>query len=114
MTYPEVAAGGLWSTASDVARFVIELQKSFAGKSNRVLSTDLTRQMLSTQTPDWGLGIQVLAEGTIFLHTGSNLGYRCIFIGYPHTGEGAVVMTNAEGGQELRMEILRSIAVEYG
>jgi hypothetical protein len=48
-SYPEMAAGGLWTTPSYLARFIIELQKSKAGKSNRVLSVEMAAEMLSGQ-----------------------------------------------------------------
>ena len=35
-------------------------------------------------------------------------------VAYENSGEGAVVMTNAQGGGALAIEIMRSIAVEYG
>jgi hypothetical protein len=36
-----------------------------------------------------------------------------LFVGYEHNGDGAVVMTNAQGGSRLASEIMSSIAVEY-
>ena len=45
--YPELAPAGLWTTPTDLARFVIELQQSRLGKSNKVLSTSMTNQMLT-------------------------------------------------------------------
>jgi CubicO group peptidase (beta-lactamase class C family) len=44
--YPEMAAGGLWTTPSDLAKFAIEIALSKQGKSNRVLSQAMTREML--------------------------------------------------------------------
>ncbi|PWT93098.1 MAG: hypothetical protein C5B54_02380, partial [Acidobacteria bacterium] len=48
--YPEMAAGGLWTTPADLARFTIEIALSKKGKSNRILSQSMTEQML---TPQW-------------------------------------------------------------
>jgi len=116
MILPEMAAGGLWSTPSDLAQFVIELQKAFAGKSNRVLSAAITKQMLTPQIAEMGIGISLRGKGKTasFNHGGSNPGYRCFMAGYAETGQGAVVMTNSDLGDNLVQEIFRSIAKEYG
>jgi len=45
--YPELAAAGLWTTPSDLAKFAIEIQLSLQGKSNKVLSPDMARQMIT-------------------------------------------------------------------
>lgn len=37
-TYPEMAAAGLWTTASDLCRYIIEVQNSLGSKTNHVLS----------------------------------------------------------------------------
>lgn len=131
-TYPEMAAAGLWTTPSDVARFAIELQKSRAGKSNRVLSVEMMEQMLSAQIPDFpaemvsqrlgrdirnqGLGFSLESEGNSarFSHHGGNMGYRCFIVAYSEVGQGAVVMTNSDNGFALIPEIIQSIATEYG
>lgn len=115
-TYPEQAAAGLWTTPSDLARFAIELQKSRAGKSNKVLSKAMTEQMLTQQVGNWGLGISVGGSGraATFSHGGSNEGFRCHMFAYTETGQGAVVMTNSDNGSPLVGEILRAIAAEYG
>jgi pentatricopeptide repeat protein len=47
--YPELAAAGLWTTPTDLAKFGIEIALSKNGKSNRVLSEAMTRQVLTPQ-----------------------------------------------------------------
>lgn len=114
--YPEMAAAGLWTTPSDIARFAIELQQARAGKSKRVLSPGMVRQTLTKQSGNWGLGITVTGEGKAarFSHGGSNEGYRNTMIAYYEMGQGAVVMTNSESGDGLLQEVVSSIAKEYG
>ncbi|MGI8733760.1 MAG: serine hydrolase [Pyrinomonadaceae bacterium] len=115
-TYPEMAAAGLWTTPTDLARFAIEIQGSLAGKSNRVLSQEIVRQMLTPQVGGFGLGLGLAGEGTSarFSHGGANEGYRCVLVAYKNTGQGAVVMTNSDRGSSVAEELLRSIAKEYG
>jgi CubicO group peptidase (beta-lactamase class C family) len=115
-TYPEMAAAGLWTTPSDLARFAIEMQKAKAGQSSAVLSKEMATKMLTRQMAGWGLGIAVDGEGkeARFSHGGSNEGFRCWMVAYDETGQGAVVMTNSDGGSDLANEIVRSIAAEYG
>jgi CubicO group peptidase (beta-lactamase class C family) len=114
--FPEMAAAALWSTPSDLCRFAIELQRSFNGKSNRVLSATMTRQMLTPQIDHWGLGLSVEGEGESlhFSHAGATIGYQAFFIAYANKGQGAVVMTNSDQGLKLTDEIIQGIANEYG
>ena len=51
--YPEMAAGGMWTTPSDLARLVIELQRSKASKSDKVLTAQTTNEMFSGQMKDF-------------------------------------------------------------
>lgn len=115
-TYPEMAAAGLWTTPTDLAKFAIELQQAKAGKSAKVLSQGMVSQMLTKQSGEYGLGIGLGGEGktATFAHGGSNEGFRCMMFAYAETGQGAVVMTNGDQGSPLANEILRSIAREYG
>ena len=114
-TYPEMAAAGLWTTPTDIAKYAIEVALSLQGKANHVLNADMTRQMLTPGMGHWGLGLEI--EGTdtnpYFSHGGANEGFRNIFAAYEKTGEGAVVMTNGDNGGQLGDEIMHSIAAEY-
>jgi CubicO group peptidase (beta-lactamase class C family) len=115
-TFPEMAAAGLWTTPSDLARFAIEVQQSWHGKSNRVLTTDMTRRMLTKGLGDYGLGVWLAGQATAasFSHPGANEGFTCIFTVFLESGKGAVVMTNGDRGSGLFNEVLRAIAHEYG
>lgn len=131
-TYPELAAGGMWTTPSDLARLVIELQSARAGKSVRLLTSQTTSEMFSGQMKDFPVamvsqrygrqitnqGIGFRLEGTgpslRFSHHGGNEGYRAFLVAYVNSGEGAIIMTNSDNGAELIQEIVRSIAKEYG
>jgi CubicO group peptidase (beta-lactamase class C family) len=113
-TYPEMAAAGLWTTPSDLARFGIELQHAIAGDPDRILAPHLARLLVTPQPGSYGLGFWVEAEGemTWFTHGGSNAGFQSFFL-FGTDGRGAVVMTNGDGGYELATEILRSIGRAY-
>ena len=71
-TYPEMAAAGLWTTSTDIARYAIEVENSLQRKSNKVLSAEMTRQMLTAGMGNWGLGLQIggAASNPYFSHGG--------------------------------------------
>lgn len=116
--YPELAAAGLWTTPSDLARFMRALMP---GAQRRVLNARWTAAMLSPQPGlatgggGMGLGLFVAGNGEAkrFFHSGVNEGYRIYLVGFFETGQGAVLMTNGEGGMPLIQELLRAIAAEY-
>ena len=61
---PNAAAGGLWTTATDSAEFVIELEKEYTGDSHRVLNQKMAQTMVSagmgpSESVRWGLGVRV-------------------------------------------------------
>jgi len=57
--YPEMAPAGLWTTPSDLARAAIAVQKAQAGRSHRLLSQKMAREMLTP--PDRRLGPRLSA-----------------------------------------------------
>jgi CubicO group peptidase (beta-lactamase class C family) len=113
-TYPEMAPAGLWTTPSDLARYAMEVQKSLGGKSDRVLSAAMARQMVRPGMNNWGLGPETGGgkDHPYFTHSGANEGFQCDFVAYDN-GDGAVIMTNSDAGGQLATEILRTIAYEY-
>lgn len=114
-TYPELAAAGLWTTPTDLCRYIIEVQRSLVGKANHVLSAEKTKQMLTPGMGSWGLGLEIggAAPNRYFAHGGANAGFRNVLVGFEKNGEGAVVMTNGDNGGPITDEVMHSIAVEY-
>jgi CubicO group peptidase (beta-lactamase class C family) len=114
--FPEMAAAGMWTTPSDLARLVIEIQRAQAVQSNKFLSAATVNQMLAAQSGDWGLGFSVEGSGRArrFSHGGSTQEFNSHLTAYNQTGQGVVIMANSLRGNALMNEILRSIAREYG
>jgi CubicO group peptidase (beta-lactamase class C family) len=115
-TYPEMAAAGLWTTPSDLLKYAVEVQESYAGRSNKVLSREMVHEMLSPQLNNHGLGPGTGGSGDsiTFGHGGSNRGFRCRLQAFTKLGQGLVVMTNGSRGSELFSEIWRSFSASYG
>jgi len=115
-TYPEMAAAGLWTTPTDLLKYVMEVQKSYAGESNLILSQEMTKEMLTPQINNHGLGPGVRGTGDsiTFSHGGSNRGFRCVLMAFATQGQGFAIMTNGARGSELMNEIRRSFAASYG
>jgi CubicO group peptidase (beta-lactamase class C family) len=113
-TYPEMAAAGLWTTPSDLARYAIGVQRAFAGDGDTVIRARTAREMLVPVIRNHGIGpvIGGAPARKYFTHRGSNAGYRCVLVAYTD-GRGAVIMTNGDHGAELFDEILRTIAHLY-
>jgi CubicO group peptidase (beta-lactamase class C family) len=114
-TYPELAAAGLWTTPTDLARVIVEIQNAVSGRG-RLLSAPIAQQMISKQAGNYGLGFNLSGSGrgVRFDHGGVNAGYRVQLMGFAYLGQGAVVMTNGDNGSQLASEITTAIAVEYG
>jgi CubicO group peptidase (beta-lactamase class C family) len=114
--YPEQAAAGLWTTPTDLARLAIELQLAVQGRSSRVLTPAVAREMI---TPVGvgpyavGFGILKIGEGWYFSHGGSNWGFQCDLTAHRSKGYGAVIMTNSDSGGALIPQLLRLIQEEY-
>lgn len=115
--YPEMAPAGLWTTAGDLARFAIGVQNALADRTGSILSRELAAEMVASKLGK--RGVMFFIGGSLatpyFAHSGGNEGFESYLVAY-ESGDGAVVMTNGDGdpGFDLTLEIVRSIAREYG
>src|SRR5262245_44212663 len=115
--YPEMAAAGLWTTPTDLAKFAIEIALSRQGKSNKVLTQKTVEEMLTAQPSTGGTGIGfAVPKGRPgeFGHNGADEGFQALLVMNWETGQGAALMSNSDNGILVAGEVLRSIAKEYG
>jgi CubicO group peptidase (beta-lactamase class C family) len=114
--YPELAAAGLWSTPTDLARFAIAMQRTLRGEEAGAFSKAIAQEMVSTTVADgYGLGLFVDRRGdeVYYGHDGANDGYRCTMRWHQSAGCGAIIMTNSDNGGAVLPELMAAIAAEY-
>ncbi|MDB4443687.1 beta-lactamase family protein, partial [Saprospiraceae bacterium] len=113
--YPEQAAAGLWTTASDLALYCIEIQDIIQGKKDGILTKKTVDRMLTKHKNDWGLGpsLENEKDTLIFGHGGKNAGFTNDLKSYAYKGNAVVVMTNADNGGELISEIKNAVSKFY-
>jgi CubicO group peptidase (beta-lactamase class C family) len=115
--YPELAAAGLWTTPTDLAKFAIDVQKTALGTSSRVLTRSSVREMLSpVGVGDYAVGFAITKEGEgwYFAHGGSNWGFQCELLAHRVKGYGLAVMTNSDSGRPVINEIRARVTAAYG
>jgi CubicO group peptidase (beta-lactamase class C family) len=114
-TYPEMAAAGLWTTASDLARFAITIQKAREGRASEFLKEDTVEEMLRPEKQNYGLGFNITDRDGLkrFGHGGTDAGFQAL-INVTIDGRGFVVLTNSENGARLANEIAMAVAMAYG
>ena len=114
--YPEMAAAGLWTTATDLAKFGIEIALSKQGKANHVLSEATTREMLKPQIEQVGLGFFLASHKNPeeFGHDGADEGFQAVLIMFADSGKGVAIMANSDNGINVANQVVQSVAKEYG
>lgn len=124
--YPEnrepSAAAGLYTTATDFAKFMIEIMRP-SKKDKTHLSEQAIAEMLRPQVKvqkamsvgqpikgvSWGLGwgIEETVEGDAFWHWGDWGVYRNFALGYRKQKAGLVILTNSFHGARVYMEVIK-------
>jgi CubicO group peptidase (beta-lactamase class C family) len=113
--YPEMAAAGLWTTPSDLARFAIEVQDAYAGRSSKVISQAMTRRMLTVEKQGDGLGVflQGAGQALVFSHGGRDEGFDASLNALAETGQGLAVMINANDNSNMMNRLVAFVAKKY-
>ena len=114
---PYRPAGGAWSSAHDMAQYVmLELNKGVAPSGKRLVSESalLARRARGVPTGEdeyYGMGLEERVEGGISVihHGGSMAGYKSDWVAIPSAGVGAVLLTNGEEGRPLLHPFMRRL-----
>lgn len=113
--YPEMAAAGLWSTPSDLARFAIAVQEALAGRPGAALSPETAQLMVTRGEGGYGLGFSVSSSGATerFTHGGRDRGFDTQFTAYREAGLAAVVMININDDSSFMRRVMAAIGRHY-
>lgn len=113
--YPELAAAGLWTTPSDLAKLCLSIDNSYNDNNDGFLSSETIRVMLKPVVEwsggEFGLGLMLRGENedAFYWHSGSNPGgYRSLMVNLYKKNTGIVILTNSNNGGALYNEILLS------
>ncbi len=113
---PQLAAGGIYTSAPDYARFMVETRNAWLGQTNLLMNRATAAAMMTPQGEGaFGLGWEIFGQGKAkrFGHGGSNEGFQCNTVCLLEQGRGGVVLTNALMGILLYYEMLNAMADIY-
>lgn len=108
------AAGGLFITPTDYARFLIAVVAPGDPDSFRLTRNHITEMLRpvvkvgNTPPSSWALGWQVLHTdyGDVIAHGGDNPGFHSFSAASVERGTGMVIMTNGDSGPDVIKEIV--------
>lgn len=118
VAFAELGSSGLWTTPSDLARLLINLQQS--GQPGSLLSASMYLQMLKPVVNNVGLGIFLGGKGDdLYMRVRGSDGrpndpFVAWMTGFVHAGQGAVIMANCPNAFTVGFSLLRSVALQYG
>lgn len=114
--YPEQAAAGLWTTPTDLAKYIIECQKTLKAGSGKILSREMMEKRMTPYMDSiFAMGVFIVSTpgGNYFTHNGGNEAFLCTSYGSLENGNGVVIMINGENFSIIS-EVLNAVARVYG
>jgi CubicO group peptidase (beta-lactamase class C family) len=113
---PELAAGGLWSSATDLANLLIAIARAYRGEDGALLARATAQTMMTRQNGGpYGLGAAIAGSGEdrVLMKRGQNIGYQSYMLLFTETGRGIVVLTGSDNGTTLATALIRRAADAY-
>jgi CubicO group peptidase (beta-lactamase class C family) len=114
--YPELAAAALWTTPTDLAKYIVEIQTALRDSQGAVLDRRSATEMTTpVRVGQFGVGLKIEQRGQdwYFSHSGSNWGYRAWMTGHASKGYGMVIMANGDNGMALMNQVADRITNAY-
>ncbi|RUA34228.1 MAG: penicillin-binding protein [Bacteroidetes bacterium] len=110
--FPYKAAGGIWTTPTDLANFLVTVLDDHHASVNTILSKGMTDSVFAKTTERLGFAKVYNDKSTdlLFEHWGSNSGFTCYMVGSLNHKQGVVIMTNSDNGMSLMSYIARAVA----
>ena len=121
--YTTTGASGLWTTPTDLAKVIIQIQAALQGENEFILSPETTTIMLESISPTqqeniaFSLGFYnyIRKNESFFGYHGSSAGFSAMMIGHKSDDYGAVIMLNKQTENSLlehdiRLEIISLIS----
>lgn len=101
ITNPIYSTGLLWTTPTDLAKFIIAIQESLNTQHGLIAKKIAMDMVKPSSTSTRGLGFFISnkngdehAKGHYFMHAGNNIGYLTLMIGGLDGKNGAAIMIN--------------------
>lgn len=112
--YPEKAAAGLWTTPTDICKYLVEMQLAYNGKSSKLLNQEMVKLHVTPYKNDVAMGtfLQNRNGEKYFVHSAGNEGFTGYFLAGLTNGKGVALFANSDDGYVL-LELLNSIALVY-
>ena len=112
--FPYKAAGGVWTTPSDIARFVITLFDDLDGEK-QLLNASTVQQVFGRDAERLAFAkiFDDSSEDLIFRHYGTNQGFSSYLVGSLEKRQAVVIMTNGHMAFEFLDYVARGVSEFY-
>ncbi|MGH1364550.1 MAG: serine hydrolase domain-containing protein [Calditrichia bacterium] len=111
--FPYLAAGGIWTTPSDLAKFMITLLNDYHNGTNTLISKEMAETVFRKGIRRYAFTLWNWGDDIVFQHFGSNQGFNCFMYGSIDKNQGIIVMTNSDNSFGLFDYIQRAVNSEY-
>ena len=111
--FPFQAAGGVWTTASDMAKMMITLLSDYHHGENMLTSQEMSQTIFRKEIDRYVFNLWNWGEDVVFHHYGSNQGFNCVMYGSIDKKQGMIAMTNSDNAFGFFDYLMRAVNQEY-